>query len=138
MELAVIGLALIVFILVINIIKLYCNVDNLKFDSAENERRLNHQLKMLHDNKNKAFDLQQRLHKSEEKRKKMGDAFFHDLNVLKERHEILVNLIYKIHKLDIEQSCCNAKEIVDLHKSIETTDEMLLELATKVEYLENK
>ena len=113
-------------------------VDDLKFDSDENERRLNHQLKMLHDNKNRVYDLQQRLIKSEEKRKKMGDAFFHDLNILKERQENLVNLTLGLSKIDDLTEHSQDKAIESLEKSIETTDEMLLELATKVEYLENK
>jgi len=128
MTVAVILLALAVFILGVVV----------KIINFSLTYRLNEQLEIIRLTQNDIINVKDSLSKSEEKRKKMGDAFFHDLNILKERHDNLVELVVRIRGIeqDIDDSLYN--EIKKLEKSIETTDEMLLELATKVEYLENK
>jgi len=138
MTVAIILLAVMVVILAMLLDNLAYKVSDLKDVLDEHERRLDYQWNKIFQTQHTIIGLQKSLSKSEEKRKKMGDAFFLSLNVLKERHEQLLNLVIKLNTIDNLTEHSQDKAIESLEKSIETTDEMLLELSTKVEYLENK
>jgi len=138
MTVAVILLGVVVVLLAMLLTNLADKVSDIKYVLDRHERRLDYQWNEICETQHTIIELQKSLSKSEEKRKKMGDAFFLSLNVLKERHEQLLNLVVKLKTIDNLTGHSQDKAIESLEKSIETTDEMLLELSTKVEYLENR
>lgn len=75
--------------------------------------------------------LEERLEKSEEKRKKMGDSFFSSLKSLREE----VNVIDGFQDMHLDLSASQHEE----HNNFaDATNEMILELAVKLDCLENK
>lgn len=75
--------------------------------------------------------LEELLEKSEEKRKKMGDSFFSSLKSLREE----VNVIDGFQDMHLDLS---ARQHEEHNNFADATNEMILELAVKLDYLENK